>query len=719
MGSLHFASAKRLLIIASILLPVSFAFIPSSNPSLTRQHANHRLLQHKVAFAHRPRSRKSAPACSSTSLQAGVLSFPSIAFSAASSVFDTSSGTLLRYFLEALISNGVPAMFTILVIGYIALLLGGGRDREEDDDIFMEDSASPASALYNDLYGDIQQQPPNKRGGLFRRLFRNRGGAKDDMLPKNIGIPDKEYLKVTHLNRKYDSYRYSLVAATKSKAQAAADFRKISSQRAWAKALAAAIQDDSDAVNGDGQLRPHIMRQLQDAEEAFLRQGGKIVSEIQKLQTRLTEQAVDEELESMGLDSVFQLDPNPVNSNSSTKALILALAKANRTRPLTRQEKKDKADSMVNVKISKLQLELQKAEINFIRDVICAVGPQHAASVRTAILGNIAVRGLGPGGSLLSDLKDRPLTTLFSNLTDASAGGGTSSEQTAAAPILYVCRFPGDVSASQVSELREEVTAIVNNARSNHDQVLVVLESGGGTVTGYGLAAGQLMRLKQAKLKLTIAVEQVAASGGYMMCCVADHIVASPFAVLGSIGVISDIPNVYERLKREGIEFQTVTAGKFKRTLTPTKKVTKEDIEKTKQDVEDILVLFRDFVAQNRPQLGPMDQWATGETWFGTDALDRKLCDEIKTADEVISDFVANGFEVYEVDYEPPVETPFGILMPARAQMDQSLIARGVSWLVRAIAAEIRSGLEQDIAKSSKSRYMAFDDAADRMKSES
>jgi ClpP class serine protease len=160
------------------------------------------------------------------------------------------------------------------------------------------------------------------------------------------------------------------------------------------------------------------------------------------------------------------------------------------------------------------------------------------------------------------------------------------------------------------------------------DEAVVILQTGGGTVTGYGLAAAQLLRFKVAGLKLTVAVEQVAASGGYMMCCVADRIVASPFAVLGSIGVISDIPNVYERLKKEGIEFQTVTAGKYKRTLTPTKKVTQEDFIKSTADVENIFVLFRNFVGQNRPQLD-MEKIATGETWFGTDAMERVLlCDE-------------------------------------------------------------------------------------------
>merc|ERR1711966_522468 len=175
------------------------------------------------------------------------------------------------------------------------------------------------------------------------------------------------------------------------------------------------------------------------------------------------------------------------------------------------------------------------------------------------------------------------------------------------------------------------VTGVVRNARPG-DEALVVLQSGGGTVTGYGLAAGQLVRLKEKGLKLTIAVEQVAASGGYMMSCVADRIVASPFAVIGSIGVISEVPNVYERLKEEGIEFQTVTAGKFKRTLTPTKKVTKQDLAKSTEDIEDIFQLFRGWVKENRPQLD-----------IDPAALERGLCDEIKTVDDVVLDYIAEG----------------------------------------------------------------------------
>ena len=227
---------------------------------------------------------------------------------------------------------------------------------------------------------------------------------------------------------------------------------------------------------------------------------------------------------------------------------------------------------------------------------------------------------------------------------------------------VFVLNFFGDVQASQAAGLREEVTAVLRQAKKRRgDEVVLVLNTGGGTVTGYGLAAAQLTRLRDADIKLTVCVEQVAASGGYMMACCADRLVASPFAVLGSIGVISEIPNLYERLKKEGIEFQTVTAGKFKRTLTPTKKIDPKDVEKSKADIEDVLVLFKGFVASQRPSLD-IDVVATGETWFGADALKRGLCDELRTTDDVLLDMLSAGAEIFSVKYKPPRGGPAALL---------------------------------------------------------
>ena len=201
-------------------------------------------------------------------------------------------------------------------------------------------------------------------------------------------------------------------------------------------------------------------------------------------------------------------------------------------------------------------------------------------------------------------------------------------------PRVFVLDFDGDIQASQVDQLREEISAILPVARAS-DEVLLRLESGGGAVHGYGLAASQLVRLKDAGVKLTVAVDKVAASGGYMMACVADEIIAAPFAILGSIGVVAQLPNFHRLLKKNDIDFEMHTAGEFKRTLTLFGENTDKAREKFQSDIDDIHLLFKDFVANNRPKL-PIDEVATGEYWFGQRALEKNLTDRLCTSDSFL-----------------------------------------------------------------------------------
>mmetsp|Transcript_32537 Transcript_32537/g.52333 ORF Transcript_32537/g.52333 Transcript_32537/m.52333 type:complete len:524 (+) Transcript_32537:124-1695(+) len=207
-----------------------------------------------------------------------------------------------------------------------------------------------------------------------------------------------------------------------------------------------------------------------------------------------------------------------------------------------------------------------------------------------------------------------------------------------------------DVTASGVEQLRQEITAVVMSADAARDEVVLRLDSGGGTVTGYGLAGAQLLRLRDAGLKLTVAIDQVAASGGYLMACTASRIICSPFAVIGSIGVIQEIPVVFERLKREGIKFETTTAGKYKRTLTPTKEPTDEDRKKNQEDLQDVLKVFKEFVLTSRPSID-IERVATGETWLGPLAKDQGLVDELLTSDALLLGYIREGRQVLEVTY--------------------------------------------------------------------
>lgn len=213
---------------------------------------------------------------------------------------------------------------------------------------------------------------------------------------------------------------------------------------------------------------------------------------------------------------------------------------------------------------------------------------------------------------------------------------------------LYVIDFKGSMDANEVEHLREEITAILCVANKD-DEVLVRLESGGGVVHGYGLAASQLQRIKEKGIKLTIAVDKVAASGGYMMACVADNLLASQFAYIGSIGVLAQLPNFNKLLKKNDIEFEQHTAGEFKRTLTVFGENNDEGRAKFKEEIEEIHVLFKDFVQSQRPDMN-IDEVATGEYWPGIKAKALGLVDDITTSDDyILSHYPAR--EIFSVKY--------------------------------------------------------------------
>lgn len=214
---------------------------------------------------------------------------------------------------------------------------------------------------------------------------------------------------------------------------------------------------------------------------------------------------------------------------------------------------------------------------------------------------------------------------------------------------VYVLNFHGDIKASAVGALSEEITAILNVARPQ-DEVIVRLESGGGVVHGYGLAAAQLMRLRAKNIFLTITIDKVAASGGYMMAAVANKILAAPFAIIGSIGVIVQLPNFNRKLKDNHIDFEMITAGEYKRTITVFGENTEEGRHKLKQEIEHVHQLFKNLISEYRKDLN-IDQVATGEHWLGQQALDLKLVDELKTSDDYLLE-KSHAANLYELSYE-------------------------------------------------------------------
>jgi len=214
---------------------------------------------------------------------------------------------------------------------------------------------------------------------------------------------------------------------------------------------------------------------------------------------------------------------------------------------------------------------------------------------------------------------------------------------------IFVLDFKGDIRASATASLREEVTAVLGVAKSD-DQVLVRLENPGGTVHEHGLAASQLLRLKQNGLRLIVAVDKVAASGGYLMACVADEIIAAPFAIVGSIGVIAQLPNFHRLLESKGVDFEQVMAGRYKRTLTLFGENTDEGREKLKEELEEVHRLFKHQITEHRPKVD-IDNVATGEHWYGLRALELKLIDRLSTSDDFLLE-ASKTHDLYSVSYK-------------------------------------------------------------------
>jgi serine protease SohB len=243
-------------------------------------------------------------------------------------------------------------------------------------------------------------------------------------------------------------------------------------------------------------------------------------------------------------------------------------------------------------------------------------------------------------------------------------------------PRVYVLDFDGDIKASATDNLRHEITALLSMATPT-DEVVLRLESGGGMVHSYGLASSQLARIRQAGVPLTVCIDKVAASGGYMMACIGEKIISAPFAILGSIGVVAQLPNVHRLLKKHNIDFEVLTAGEYKRTLTVFGENTEKGREKFQEDLETTHALFKNFVARYRPQLD-IDDIATGEVWLGLSALEKQLVDELKTSDEYLAER-AKSAELFHLHYAEKKSLQERVGLAASVALDRFAL----TWLSR------------------------------------
>ncbi len=270
--------------------------------------------------------------------------------------------------------------------------------------------------------------------------------------------------------------------------------------------------------------------------------------------------------------------------------------------------------------------------------VVFIIGAAAAASRKERDAGGLAVKSLNQRYRELADVLRKEVLPKrdFKALTKAAKSERKARQKGATDDRrrVYVLDFHGDIKATAVASLRHEISAILEVAGEG-DEVLLRLENYGGLVHEHGLAASQLVRLRERKIPLTVTVDKVAASGGYMMACVADRLVAAPFAVIGSIGVLAQVPNFYRLLDQHGVQVEQIKAGRFKRTVTMFGRNTEEDRAKLAEELEEVHVLFRELISSYRPELD-VERVATGEHWYGRRALELGLVDELGTSDDCL-----------------------------------------------------------------------------------
>lgn len=306
--------------------------------------------------------------------------------------------------------------------------------------------------------------------------------------------------------------------------------------------------------------------------------------------------------------------------------------------------------------------------------VIAAAGVQRRAARED---GTLRVRSLNGRYRALADALARPV---LSRGAYRALARRRRREQRAAKRAeknrrrVFVLGFRGDIRASAVASLREEVTALLSQA-TPEDEVVLCLENAGGTVHDHGLAASQLVRLRDRNIPLTVVIDKVAASGGYMMACIANRILAAPFAIVGSIGVLAQLPNFHRLLDRSGVDFEQITAGEYKRTLTLFGENTEEGRAKMQSQVEDVHALFKELIGRFRPQVD-LQRVATGEYWYATRAKELNLVDELVASDEYLLR-ASEDADLYEVRFQ--IRTPLRRRISLAVQQAVERVLSGVA----------------------------------------
>mmetsp|Transcript_9058 Transcript_9058/g.12909 ORF Transcript_9058/g.12909 Transcript_9058/m.12909 type:complete len:423 (-) Transcript_9058:25-1293(-) len=244
-----------------------------------------------------------------------------------------------------------------------------------------------------------------------------------------------------------------------------------------------------------------------------------------------------------------------------------------------------------------------------------------------------------------------------------------------------------DTMVAQAHDLNDKVSFLLEEHRGKKEntnttslnstdqtdselEVIILLESPGGSAAEYGLAAQQILRLRdEPGIQVTVIVDKVAASGGYMMACTSSpgRLYAAPFAVVGSIGVIGQTVNIHNALESWGVKPLVFRGGKHKAPVGLIGEVSEDGMKTIQKMIDKTHNAFKRHVLAARPKLAKqIDDVATGDVWLGCDALDVGLIDRVITSDEYISQRLRDGVRVLKLINYDKRRFPFAGIHPPR-----------------------------------------------------
>ena len=234
---------------------------------------------------------------------------------------------------------------------------------------------------------------------------------------------------------------------------------------------------------------------------------------------------------------------------------------------------------------------------------------------------------------------------------------------------LYYLEFEGDIQASEAAKLKQEILVCLQVAKPT-DVFLILVESSGGSVSNYGDLYSVMEMIKKRGHTLWVAIDRVAASGGYLISLPADKIFATPFALIGSIGVLSEVPNFGGLLDKYGVKMEEYTAGERKMNISMFRENGEEQKEHHRKKLGKIHELFKAQLVKYRGGLiekkgVDIGELMEGDFWMGENAFELGLVDELKSSVEILLD-EKDHFNILKVNYhnEPKMAGIMGMLKP-------------------------------------------------------